>query len=545
MTSYSLTLDTLKLQNFATFRQREIHFGKGLNAIVGETGSGKSLILDALQLAFGGRADKKAVRAGAESAVVEAILTVTDVEVMRALDELGFPVTDGEIVIKRIVRKDGTSKCWLNQMACSLQQLAQFSRRFIDLVGQFENQKLMSDTYQLRLLDQYGQNVRLAEDFRTKLDEYRSMREERDQMERTKLERDQRLDYLDFQLGEISTLNPRPGEEEELALAKSEYMNTERKQLLLSQLDELIEGGENGGGLGALVRTGRGLLAKNSGLVPASFTEKFTLLEAAYEEIRHGLRGLSAKEMDQEQLQALLDRLDTYQRLKRKFGGSVESLLTAQEQFQQEAAGLRGVEQDLGNLLKQLSVAEQAVSRLADELHKLREASAKKFSKELTATVRSLRMEGADIRLELERSSELTESGYTRLNFLAQTNPGEGFFRVKEIASGGELSRILLALRQVLATHDSISIFLFDEIDTGMGGETALHIGKALQKVALSSQVITITHLPQIAACADHLIIVSKETGKKDGEERTESVVREIADKAKIRKESEAMVPLQ
>ena len=130
------------------------------------------------------------------------------------------------------------------------------------------------------------------------------------------------------------------------------------------------------------------------------------------------------------------------------------------------------------------------------------------------------------------------------MNFLAQTNPGEGFFRVKEIASGGELSRILLALRQVLSTHDSISIFLFDEIDTGMGGETALHIGKALQRVATNSQVITITHLPQIAACADHMIIVSKETAKSEDGERTESVVREIEGKVAIRKESEAMSQL-
>lgn len=544
MNTHNLILQTLKLQNFATFRHREINFGRGLNAIVGETGSGKSLILDALQLVFGGRADKKAVRAGAESAVVEAMLRFEGADALKALDDMGFPTEDGEIVIKRIIKRDGTSKCWLNHMACSLQQLSQFARRWVDLVGQFENQKLLSDSYQLRLLDQYGQSVALAEEMRLKLTEFRALREERDRLERSKIDRDQRLDYLDFQLAEINTLAPRIGEEEELIASKSEYLNHERKQILLGQLDELIEGGEAASGLGSLVRSGRSLIGKNLGIIPASFAEKFTNLEVAYEELREGLRGFSALELDQEQLQTLLDRLDTYQRLKRKFGGSVESLLEAQAQFMQEAQDLKGVEHDLSLLLQQLATVEQLVHRLADELHKVREAAAKRFSKELTATVRSLRMEGADIRLELEKTKELSESGFTRLNFLAQTNPGEGFFRVKEIASGGELSRILLALRQVLASHDSISIFLFDEIDTGMGGETALHIGKSLQKVATNSQVITITHLPQIAACADHLIIVSKETAKEVGGERTESVVREVEGKVAIRKESEAMSQL-
>jgi DNA repair protein RecN (Recombination protein N) len=195
-------------------------------------------------------------------------------------------------------------------------------------------------------------------------------------------------------------------------------------------------------------------------------------------------------------------------------------------------------------LLQRLAAAEQTVQRLALDLHQKRLKQSTAFSKALTTAVRELRMEGAEIKLLLEKSEDLTENGFTRLSFLAQTNPGEGFFKVKEIASGGELSRILLALRQVLATHDSISIFLFDEIDTGMGGETALHIGKSLKKVSENSQVVTITHLPQIAAFADRLIVVSKETTEGKEGDRTESRVREVVQAKEIRKEIEAMVPL-
>lgn len=540
MKNPSLILTTLKLQNFATFKYHEVQFSSGLNAIVGETGSGKSLLLDALQLVFGGRADKKAVRNGSDSTVVEAVLRFTDEEIARTLDEMGFPSEEGEVVIKRMVRKDGTSKCWINNMASSLGELVAFSRRYVDLVGQFENQKLLSDGYQLKLLDQFGQTTDLATQMREQLALFRSLRDERDQLERSQVDREQRLDYLDFQINEINQLDPREGEEEELVQLKSDYLNHERKQMLLHQLSELLEGGESSGGLASSVRQGRSLIAKNSSLIPATFTEAFTNLEAAVDDLTTAFRGLSTKELDAEELQNAIDRLDFYQKLKRKFGGSVEGILESKKQFETEAMKLRALETDMSTLVKKLQMAEQSLQRIAEDLHTKRSQNASAFSKELTRSVRELKMTGAEIRLDVEKAAEISDAGYTKLSFLAQTNPGEGFFKVKEIASGGELSRILLGLRQVLATHDSISIFLFDEIDTGMGGETALHIGKSLKKVSQNSQVVTITHLPQIASFSDRLIVVSKETT----DERTESKVRELVQAKDIRREIEAMNPL-
>ena len=540
----SLILETIKLQNFATFKTHEVHFSVGLNAIIGETGSGKSLLLDALQLVFGGRADKKAVRHGCDSTVVEAVMKFSDYEITRTLEDMGFPSEEGEVVIKRMVRKDGTSKCWLNNMACSLGQLVSFSRRYIDLVGQFENQKLLSDGYQLRLLDQFGQTTQLAKEMKEQLDIYRALREERDQLERSQSEREQRLDYLDFQINEIDALGPVEGEEEQLIALKSDFLNQEKKQLLYHQISELVEGGEQSGGLASLIRTGRSLFAKNAAIIPGHFTEKFTLLESADEELAASFRGLSTKEMDAEELQKAVERLDIYQKLKRKFGGSVAAIIESRTQFDSEAQKLREIETDLSSLFKKLHHAEQSVQRLAEKLHDMRAEKAVAFSIELTRCVQELKMTGAEIRLEVDRSTELTDAGYSRLSFLAQTNPGEGFFRVKEIASGGELSRILLALRQVLATHDSISIFLFDEIDTGMGGETALHIGRSLKKVSLNSQVVTITHLPQISSFADKLIVVSKATTAENGEDRTESSVKELVTAKEIRREIERMTPI-
>jgi DNA repair protein RecN (Recombination protein N) len=540
----SLILEGLKLQNFATFKSHEVSFSAGLNAIIGETGSGKSLLLDALQLVFGGRADKKSVRHGSDATIVEAIMRFHDEEIAQTLSEMGFPAEDGEVVIKRMVKSDGTSKCWLNHMACSLSQIVSFSRRYVDLVGQFENQKLLSEAYQLRLLDQYGETTPLADQVRLKLIECRSLKEQRDLLDRSKGEREQRLDYLNFQIAEIDTLAPSIEDEQRLVELKNDFLNHERRQLLIHQLTELIEGGEQGGGLAAIVRGGRTLISKNAGILSAQFVEKFDQLELAYDEVSDAFGGLQSREVDAEELQTIIDRLDTYQRLKRKFGGTIESLLKARETFGQEREQLLSHDVDLTDLLQRLQVSETALLQLATQLHEKRLKASVSFSKALTKAVRELRMDGAEIKLAVEKSAEVTEQGLTKLAFLAQTNPGEGFYKVKEIASGGELSRILLALRQVLANHDSISIFLFDEIDTGMGGETALHIGKSLKKVSEDSQVVTITHLPQIAAFADRLIVVSKATTEEKEGDRTESKVRELIEAKEIRKEIEAMVPL-
>jgi len=544
MKAPGLLLETLRLQNFATFRSHEINFSAGLNAIVGETGSGKSLILDALQLVFGGRADKRSVRSGAEMSVVEATLRTNDAEVTRTLEDLGFPSEDGEVIIKRTVKKDGTSKCWLNNMSCSLSQLVTVARRYIDLVGQFENQKLLSEAYQLKLLDQFAGLGPQAQVFREHLSRVKSLREEIAELERSSSEREQRLDYLQYQLDEIDGLGPVLGEEERLLEVKSNFQNLEKRQALQHQLTGAFDGTDDSSGILGLLRGVRGLVARNASLLPVALQDQLLTLEESAIECSTALGALNPKEMNEEELQTALDRLDGYQRLKRKFGGSIESMLAAREAFAAEIETLRSNEHSHADLSKTLKTHEAKLLQLAESLHAERVRAAKKFSDALTACVRELKMTGALISLELQRADQITDAGLTRLAFLAQTNPGEGFFRVKEIASGGELSRILLALRQVLATHDSISIFLFDEIDTGMGGETALHIGKSLKKVSQNSQVVTITHLPQIASFADRLIVVSKETTPGDTTDRTESRVKHLSTVAEVKREIELMTPL-
>lgn len=535
-------LKNLIIQNFATFKNQSIRFKPGFNAIIGETGSGKSLVLDALQLILGGRADKKVVRRETDYSLIEASFYCADEKVKSFLEAEGFPIEGQEIIIKRLIYKNGTTKNYINHLSCTVTFLSSFARKFIDLVGQFENQKLLSETYQLHLLDHFAQQLDKVAEYQQKLKEFKHYKKEQAELVHSKSLREQRLDYLNFQLQEIEKLNGSSQDEEDLLKKKNIMVNLEKTQKLCFQVKESFEGGEGTTGILGQMKFMNHLFAKN----PDLFGDKIDLLAEIDDKLHLLQDEIDRKlnmEVDPADLENVLDRLDSYQKLKKKFGGSVESILQTQVDFLKEKNQLEALDINLDELENKIATYEQSLQTLAKALHARRIQFAKKLGDELSKRVRTLKMNGATIKLELEKLEELTETGMSRAFFIAETNPGEGFFKIKDIASGGELSRILLSLRQILSSHDSISIFLFDEIDTGIGGETATCIGKALAEVAHHGQVIAITHLPQIAQFAEALIIVNKDIQAKDKESRTESTVKEIFGKL-VMKEVKAMAQL-
>ena len=535
-------LKNLIIQNFATFKNQSIKFRPGFNAIIGETGSGKSLVLDALQLILGGRADKKVVRREADYSLIEASFFCEDDQVTKFLESEGYPVQEKEIVIKRLIYKNGTTRTYVNHLSCTVNFLSAFARKYIDLVGQFENQKLLSESYQLYLLDHFAKQLPAVEAYQGTLQIYKEAKKEQVQLLQSKTMREQRLDYLVFQLQEIEKLNPSSQDEEDLLKKKNLLLNLEKTQKLCFQVKEIFEGAEGQSGLSGNMKFLNHLFAKN----PDLFSEHVELLTDIDDKLQLLQDEIDRKlnlEVDPSDLEFVLDRLDSYHKLKKKFGGSVETILQTQVEFLKEKSQLEELDFNLEELETKIKGTEKKLTQMAEDLHAKRLVSAKKLAEELTKRVRSLKMNGATIKLEVEKTDELNETGLTRACFIAETNPGEGFFKIKEIASGGELSRILLSLRQILSAHDSISIFLFDEIDTGIGGETANCIGKALTEVAAHGQVIAITHLPQIAQFAEALIIVNKDIKSSEKEARTESSVKEIVGKM-ILKEVKAMAQL-
>jgi DNA repair protein RecN (Recombination protein N) len=535
-------LRKLIIQNFATFKNQTITFRPGFNAIIGETGSGKSLVLDALQLILGARADKKVVRKDTDYSLIEASFHCQDLGVQSFLEAEGFPLEDKELIIKRLVYKNGTTKTYINHLACTVTFLAGFAKRYIDLVGQFENQKLLSENYQLQLLDHYAKLKPEVESYQKVLFEFKELKYKIQQLEQSKTQREQRLDYLNYQLLEIEKLNPSSQDEEDLLKKKNLLVNVEKNQKISFQLKDIFEGGEGQTGLLSQMKLINSILFKNREILD-NFLESGTELEDRLHNLFNEIETRFDIDLDPEELEGVLERLDSYQKLKKKFGGSVESILQSQVEFFKERDQLQDLDFDLEAISKSIESIHQDLLKRANALYKRRIQFAQKLSLELTQKIQALKMNGAQIKLVVEEISEFNEWGLTRAFFIAETNPGEGFFKVKDVASGGELSRILLAVRQILSAYDSISIFLFDEIDTGIGGETAICIGKALAEVASGGQVIAITHLPQIAQFAEALLLVHKDVQNSDKTARTESSVKEIYGKM-LQKEVKAMVQL-
>ena len=513
MKKSKLKIEGLNLTNFATFENQTINFHKAMSSIIGETGSGKSLILEALQLILGHRADKKLVRKETEFAIVEASLKFQGEDISSFLDNLGFPAQGTEIVIKRIIYKNGSSKSYLNYSQCSLSTLQRVSKRFFDLVGQFENQKLLSEKYQLSLLDKYAGLEQYQSEYQKTFLKLSQLQEELSKKKLLREERLEKTDYLNFQLSELATLSPDQTEESELIKKKEELIEFINSRELTDRLNSLINESEHS--LITQVNSALSLIDQ----IPNrdEYREKLHNVKEQIEEVSfHFSSSPDDFQNVEQELTSIMDKLNEYAKCKRKYRCETPGLVELWKELEKQKSQFDTLDLEIEKLEAEVLDLTPKVLKEAQNLSGRRQTAAKGLGSSLTTAARSLNMKGASIELQvLPNNDQLTSTGIDQIHLMAETNPGEGLFPVKKIASGGELSRILLCLRQIISTKDSISVFLFDEIDTGMGGETALKVGQALAKVAKNSQVIAVTHLPQVAKYSDQLIHVNKYTKEK------------------------------
>ncbi len=544
---HPLYLSSLVLNNFATFETQSIQFDPSFNAIIGETGSGKSLIVDALQLLFGQRADKKLIRKGSDFATVEAVFHSSESTIVNYFDNIGFPIVSNEtecyeITIKRIVYRNGNSKTFLNYQNCNLQMLQNFAKRFIDLVGQFDNQKLMSPNYQLTLLDNYIAKDLLFENYQEAYLQLEQTKNSLLQLKEKQAQGGQRSDYLQFQINEIEKLNPSIDDENHLMEQKTDLTDANQKSEVLTKISASLD--ENSNSVISQLNSVASIIEKNQIFFQnkdysAKIMEAISTIEDVSFNCSKSHSALLDATNNESSFEEIIDRLDLYQKLKRKFGPTTQDLTTSLQLFKQELLGFESLNSEIQTLENSYKDNLSHTLVLAEKIHGLRISHAQELSEKLTKTIQKLKMRGASLRMDITKLPELNRTGLSSIRFMVESNPGEGFYKLGDVASGGELSRILLAIRQMLASNDTISVFLFDEIDAGVGGETALSVGQALRSVSTNSQVVAITHLPQIANYAKKLIVVSKETAN----ERTFSMIKEIQGNGKDA-EIRAMMPL-
>ncbi len=536
----NIKLTQLNLNNFATFDRQTVNFNDGLNIIVGETGSGKSLIFDALQIVLGQRADKNLVRSNTEFATIEAVFDSRGEHVHEFLHEIGYPCEDNEIVLKRIVYSNGKTKSFINFQQCNLKTLQRFSSRYIDLVGQFENQKLLSSKYQLKLLDIYSGNTADLIKYQADYNQYGEFIQKKKELEDKKSQRDQRLDYLNFQIKEIEEVSPSAEEESELIQKKASLLNISEDEKTLEKFKAIFFDEDNS--LLSQISTVLKMAKNNERIISPEIVANLEQASSLLDDASYHISNINLDDTE-ENLEDIIDRLDRFQKLKRKFSCEIDEIVSLLETFSEEKTELENLSQKLDEINSGLETILNKLQIASSKLSASRLKNSKTLAKNLTTAIQALNMKGAQIKIELSKMEEFGKYGNDKVIILAETNPGEGFYPIEKIASGGELSRILLSIRQILV-GDSISIFLFDEVDTGIGGETALLIGKSLKKVSSKSQVIAISHLPQIAVQADQLIKVEKSTVKINKDVRTLSEINVLTAQKDIRKETESMTPL-
>ncbi len=503
-------LKELRIKNLAIIDDLKIRFETGLNVLTGETGAGKSIIVDALGLALGERAQTGMIKSGKDEASVEAFFEVSE---HPALREMGIISEDG-IVIRRNISSSGKSRAYINDSLVSIQSLSAIGKTLVDMHGQHEHQSLLSTDNQRTLLDFYGKLHDKRAEVEAVFHEVQSLKKELGKLKENVKERMQRIDLLSFQINEIDSASLKKGEKEAL----------EEERVILSNLNKLNE----------LVETAYTMLYASEGActekldsvisklremaaIDPSINETLGLLESAKPLLEDGavsLRGFKEKyDLDPKRLESIEERLETIKKLEKKYGDGADSIISYRDEAEKELSTLKHSDEKIDMLESRLREREEKLLNAAAHLSEKRKQTAKDISKAVEKILKELAFEKAGFRVDV-RQSPLSSTGIDIIEFLFSANPGEPLKPLAKVASGGELSRIMLALKNILADVDSIPVLIFDEIDAGIGGKTAESVGIKLKRLSKTHQVICTTHLPQIASAADFHIMTEKSQTK-------------------------------
>jgi len=525
-------LREIGIRNFILIEDLRLDLDKGLNVLTGETGAGKTIALDALGLLLGDRFKSEQVRQGAERANIDGTFeTPTHKDFETWWKQRGFEKTD-EILIRREGYPDGRSKAYLNDQPVTLGALQELGAHLANVHGQNEHQQILEPAVQLALLDRFGGLEEKREGIGPLFRVWKNLQEQLSAKELSEEERLQRIDVYRFQLQEIEKAQLKPGDEEELAQRLPELKNAERLQVLANGANGALYQDEGS----ALERLGQAEKAFQSlaNLAPSvePLSKELAEAKARLEEVAHSLQSLAGRwEADPAVLEEALNRLDLLSRLKKKYGSSVEAVLAHAERLRADLDGLEHTDQRRQDLEKQVVKAEGELLKASLELSAKRKKAAKALGGAVQGELADLGLKQAIFQCRVDSASpaaslrplpkgegwgeaKYSSTGIDEVVFEWAPNPGEGIQPLKAIASGGEMSRVMLALKSVLAGADAVPTLVFDEIDAGIGGLTALAVGKKLRTLARHHQILCVSHLPQIASCASAHFQVSKRTAK-------------------------------
>ncbi len=536
-------LCTLSVRNFAIIDRLDLEFGPGFNVLTGETGAGKSILMDALNLILGARAGADVVRSGAERATIDAVFDVAGApHLADAVEGMGFALEQDQLFLSRDVAASGKSTCRISGRPATVTQLKELGDWLVDLHGQHEHQSLLSVPRHQDMLDDWGSKTILP--LRAKVGEafhqVQRLRREREALETDARERAHLLDLYTFQVKEITEARLTVGEDAELATEYRRVANAQKLASAAQTAAEALGGGEIGGAgaLTALSLATR-VLEEAASLDEALLPAFEAVRSASYELIeteRDLTRYQDMIEFNPERMEQIEERLELLRNLKRKYGDSVEEILQYGEETASKLNALTHSEERGAQLAAEIARAERRLSELCAQLSALRCSAAQEFQEITLSELRDLAMEKARFEVRVAQG-EPTARGADRVEFLIATNPGEPLRPLAKVASGGEISRVMLAIKSALARQEPLPTMVFDEIDVGVGGRTATAIADKMANLASNAQVLCITHLAQLASRAEaHFYIEKRVVGDRtvvtvtplSREQRVEEVARMI-----------------
>ena len=537
-------LRSLYIKNFALFEELEVNFTSGLNVITGETGAGKSLIIDALNYILGDRVDPEMLRSGASKSIIEGVFYLQRVNLDDFFTSAQIENQTDELLLRKELSLSGRSRSFINESLVANQILKELGEMLVDLHGQHEHQSLLKIEKHIDYLDAFGDLQSQVAEVTRSYQRIKDLGKTLNQLEEQARTLREKRDFLEFQLQEIEQINPQPDEDAELAreeklLANSEklFEHCERVYELLYEGDDAIIGN---------LATASSQLSELAE-IDEQFREQIEAVESASVNIEEVAKFLqhyrSAIEFNPARLEEIRLRLNQLARLKKKFGGPLDFVLEEVQKIKENLAKVENVDEEIEKLKSQLDSEKEKFSKLCLQLSRMRQGITPKLEKAIETVLNSLGMNKAQFKVQIEqreradglmtkegRTYEAAAKGCDFVEFLISPNPGEPLKPLVKIASGGEISRIMLAIKSILAEKDQIPVLVFDEIDIGISGRVAQAVGQRLKELAKSHQIICITHLPQIASLGDVHFAVEKATRG----DRTTTAVKKLTQNERI-----------
>ncbi|MCI9289097.1 MAG: DNA repair protein RecN [Oscillospiraceae bacterium] len=513
-------LSLLHIENIAVISQADITFDQGFNVLTGETGAGKSIVIDSIGAIMGERTSRDLIRTGAKSARVSALFR--DLPALPWFEEQGMgPDENGELLIERSIQADGKNACRVNGRPLLVTQLRELGQQLVNVHGQHDGQQLLDEECHLGYLDSFGGTQDVLEAFSTAYAQVRELRRERDKLQMDDGEKARRMDTLTYQIEELEKAELREGEDEELSQRREVLRNAERLTDAVDGAWQALTGGEDGEGAVSLLMEAGNRLAQggrySEGL--RELSEKAEQLRCDADDLAELVRDLRGTlDFYPGELDEIEERLDRLYRLKKKYGGTVAEMLAYLDRCREELDAIQFSEDRINRLDKELEKALARAVKAGGELSARRHKAAQELAKRIQSELTQLDMPKVRFQVEFapkDAPDGMDATGMDTVRFLMSANLGEALKPINRIASGGELSRIMLALKNVLAETEQVSTLIFDEVDTGVSGRAAVKVARKLFEVSKGRQVLCVTHLPQIAAMGD--VHFSVEKGEADG----------------------------